>query len=101
MFSQTMDLPTNPKTGECYIKSSNDSIMTEWKKIDCEFAKLIKDEKKLKTFQIKLHNLGYHVNMDGKLSDATIEAYHKYLKDEKKRKRKFRNKKKPNAKYKS
>lgn len=89
-FSQAIELPPNPKTGKCYIKIANDLKENEWREVDCEFAQLTKDEKQLKTLQIKLHNLGYEVNVDGNLSDQTIESYHQYLKDENKRKRKAR-----------
>ncbi len=84
-MAQDLDLPKNPRPGDCFFKF-HDDISSNWEKINCDF----KDPTKLKTFQIKLHNLGYDVDVTGKLDRRTLDAYNQYLVDEKKRKKEQR-----------
>ena len=43
---------------------------------------------KLTKYQEKLKDLGYKIEITGKLNNQTIKAHHKYLKRQKKKKRK-------------
>ena len=90
ILAQGFDLPKNPKPGNCYIRCYDDDRLSDWKIIDCKFKEMIKDSVKRKTWQIKLHNLGYDVDVNGKLDSKTIDAYNQYLKDERKRKKEKR-----------
>ena len=85
ILAQGFDLPKNPKPGNCYIRCYDDDRLSDWKIIDCKFGEMVKDSIKLKTIQIKLHNLGYGVDINSKLDCKTIDAYNQYLIDEKKR----------------
>ena len=95
IIAQDIDLPKNPRPGKCYIRCYDNDKLSEWKTMDCKFGRMVKDSIKLKTMQIKLHNLGYDVDLNSKLDCKTIDAYNLYLIDEKKRlKQKRKNKRK-------
>ncbi len=98
LLAQDLDLPKNPKPGNCYTKCYEGDKLSDWKTIDCKFREMINDPVKRKTWQIKLHNLGYDVDINGKLDCKTVDAYNQYLIDEKKRKKEQRRLKRKNKK---
>ena len=101
--SQIKNLPKNAKPGNCYVRCFNYETKVDWEQIDCSLAK--KGEKsfkkteenieKLKTYQQKLIDLGYDLNITGFPDDYTINAHNKYIvKKEKEVRKKKRMKKK-------
>lgn len=93
-FSQTTDLPKNPKKGECFVRCNNaKDEATEWKKVNCKIAKDLTSKEEIIKIQYKLINLGYKVEVTGFLDDETIDSYIHFKKNEKKIKRKARRKK--------
>lgn len=92
-FAQDLDLPPNPKPGNCYIRCKDDSgKYLDWQTIDCELSWMVHDSVRFKTLQIKMNNYGYDVDVNGRIDLKTITAYKKYTKDEKKRLRKAKKK---------
>ena len=94
-FGQDLGFSTNIKIGECYVAcQQEDGSFSEREAVNCEFLKYTRDKVALKTLQIKLSNLGYDVDVNGKTDLKTIAAYKQYTKDEKKRLRKSKKKSK-------
>lgn len=85
VFSQKNELPPNPKSGETYVRCLENGKFSEWVLVDSELKEIHKDSKKFNALQIKLLNLGYDVDVNGKLDKKTIDAYNQNLRDEKKR----------------
>ncbi|AEH00971.1 hypothetical protein [Lacinutrix sp. 5H-3-7-4] len=96
LFAQTINLPKNPKAGECYSRKFDYNKPYVWKKVNCDSIKrnktkhndsillskreLVKRQLKLTKYQEKLKGLGYKLEVTGMLTDQTIKAHHKYLK---------------------
>ena len=94
VFAQNTELPPNPEAGKCYVRCKEDGKFVKWEEINCDYIVYSKDKEKLKTLQIKLSNLKYDVEVTGENDAKTINAYKRYLKDEKKRLRRSKRKKK-------
>ncbi|WP_298348089.1 hypothetical protein [uncultured Dokdonia sp.] len=104
LHSQNYDFPPNAQPGKCYERCFEYDKKFTWKEISCDTLALRAEKSKTKEdiikarqakikltkYQEKLKDLGYKVQITGKLNNQTIKAHHKYLKRQKKKKRKKR-----------
>jgi hypothetical protein len=99
--SQINNFPRNAKPGKCYVRCFDYEKKVKWEQIDCSlakkgkksFKKTIENIEKLKTYQQKLIDLGYDLNVTGFPDDKTINAHNKYIAKKEKEIRKKRKKK--------
>ncbi len=81
-FSQDIKLTVKEKNGNCYWLPKNNNTLNKPLKVNCKLLSYCKG-KKLRILQIKLSNLGYDVNISGKIDEKTAEAFSNYLKNKK------------------
>ena len=100
--AQNYDFPLNAESGKCYERCFEYDKKFTWKEINCDtlamraqksktkeaIIKARQAKIKLTKYQEKLKDLGYKIEITGKLNNQTIRAHHKYLKRQKKKKRK-------------
>lgn len=99
--AQNYDLPKNPKPGKCYERCFRYDKKFKWKEVDCAKIKDLNKTKtetqlkqaaekkaKMKTYQKHLITLGYDLEVTGLPDNKTIIAHHKYLKQQRRAKRK-------------
>jgi len=100
--AQNYDFPPNAQPGKCYERCFEYDKKFTWKEINCDTIALRAEKSKTKEdiikarqakikltkYQEKLKDLGFKVEVTGKLNNQTIKAHHKYLKRQKKKKRK-------------
>lgn len=100
--AQNYDFPPNAQPGKCFERCFEYDKKFTWKEINCDTLALRAEKSKTKEdiikarqakikltkYQEKLKDLGYKVEVTGKLNNQTIKAHHKYLKRQKKKKRK-------------
>ena len=85
LFAQ--DIPRNAKPGDCFIKCFEIDKPIYLKKIDCEDVRnnnFSEEEEKvkfeeIKKHQLKLKELGYDVDISGRLDLKTELAHNKYI----------------------
>ena len=100
--SQNNNFPRNAKPGKCYVRCFDYQTKVEWEQIDCSLAKkgnksfkrTKENIEKLRTYQQKLIDLGYDLNVTGFPDDKTINAHNKYVAKKEKEIRKKRKKEK-------
>lgn len=101
LHSQNYDFPPNAQPGKCYERCFEYHKKFTWKEINCDTLAMRAEKSKTKQATIKAHqakikltkyqeklkDLGYKIEVTGKLNNQTIKAHHKYLKRQKRNKR--------------
>jgi len=92
-FSQTTDLPQNPKAGMCYTNEFDYSKKYKgWVEVDCNTIKRKPEDfnssenvrkrcYELESYKEKLLNLGYKFDKSGLYSKSFIKAHNTYISD--------------------